>query len=74
MNNKLDRFEKLVRSMIDEARLADGLDTRIADAGLDSLGLLDLVMNIESEFDVVVELDHFDDRITLRALATALLD
>lgn len=73
MNDQLDRFERLVRSMIDETHLYAGLDTRIGDAGLDSLGLLDLVMNIESEFDVVVDLDAFDDRITFRTLASTLL-
>ena len=58
-----DDIKTVVREILIE-RMSLAVDTDeadlIADGTLDSLGFVDLVFNLETEFGVVVSLEHLD--------------
>lgn len=63
----LDRFVEIVRSNLrtDQAPPPLGLDSRLPELGLDSLGTVSIIMAAEREFDVIfpdeaLSLDTFE--------------
>ena len=54
----LGKIEKILRDYKGEQELAVTEQTEFAEIGLDSLDLVDLVMNIEEEFSVTIEMSE----------------
>jgi acyl carrier protein len=53
----LERFEKVLKEHRGDATLAITPETVLADLGLDSLDMAELIMDLEDEFSVTLETD-----------------
>jgi acyl carrier protein len=58
-------FAEAMREVVDEVPDTVGLDDRIADLGVDSLSLVEIVMIIEERLDVATESEDFDGVTTV---------
>lgn len=58
-------FADAMREVVDEVPESVALDDRIADLGVDSLSLVEIVMIIEERLDVATESDDFDGVTTV---------
>lgn len=58
-------FKDAMREVVDEVPESVGRGDLIADLGVDSLSLVEIVMIIEEQLDVATESDDFDDVATV---------
>ena len=61
----LEVFADAMREVVDEVPETVALDDQIADLGVDSLSLVEIVMIIEERLDVATESDDFDGVTTV---------
>ncbi len=54
----LERIEKVLREHKGESDLSITVDTTFEELELDSLDTVDLIMNLEEEFDVTIEMNE----------------
>ncbi|HUF86563.1 MAG TPA: acyl carrier protein [Thermohalobaculum sp.] len=66
------RVLELLRNKVDPQRTIDLGSNVIEDTGLDSVSVMDLVMELEDEFDVSIPLDRIAEVRTVADLADAL--
>jgi acyl carrier protein len=67
-NDTFERVRRLVAKYLNISVDSIGEDARLEDLGLDSLGALELVFEIEEEFKVNVPDDRVRDFTTVRAV------
>lgn len=67
-SDTFERVRRLVARYLNVAADSVGEDSRLADLGLDSLGALELVFEIEEEFKVNVPDERIRDFTTVRAV------
>jgi acyl carrier protein len=67
-----ERVRRLVAKYLNIAVDTVGEDSRLADLGLDSLGALELVFEIEEEFKVNVPDERIRDFTTVRAVCNGI--
>tara|TARA_R110002049_G_scaffold44409_1_gene130453 strand:+ start:1685 stop:1942 length:258 start_codon:yes stop_codon:yes gene_type:complete len=65
MNDFDARFEQFVREHFGETLPCSGLDTVVADLQLDSLDLLDFVLDMERRFEVEIDVEIVDEDMSL---------
>lgn len=65
-DDMLALFKDAMREVVDEVPESVGPDDTIADLGVDSLSLVEIVMIIEERLDVATESDDFDEVTTVR--------
>jgi acyl carrier protein len=66
-----DRVLELLRKKIGEARPISLESSVITDTGLDSVSVMDFVMELEDEFDISIPLDQIAEVRTVADLAAA---
>ena len=66
-----DRVLELLRKKIGEARPISLESSVINDTGLDSVSVMDFVMELEDEFDISIPLDQIAEVRTVADLAAA---
>lgn len=66
MNKSVEDFQAFITPFLEDVPPAQGLDTRIADLGIDSLSVLEMLQAIEDEYGVTVDPDHLNEESTLR--------
>jgi acyl carrier protein len=74
MNDFDARFERFVREHFADTLPASGLDTVVADLRLDSLDLLDFVLDLERHFDIEIDVDIVDEDMSLAQIREVLRD
>lgn len=52
---------------------ADGLDTRLSELGMDSLSLVEFVMDFETRFGIELDVDRLDNDMTLSSFTAMVL-
>lgn len=51
----------------------DGLDTRLSELGMDSLSLVEFVMDFEARFGIELDVDKLDNNMTLSSFTAMVL-
>ena len=64
-DDMLALFKDAMREVVDEVPESVGPDDAIADLGVDSLSLVEIVMIIEERLDVATESEDFDEVTTV---------
>lgn len=73
-NNRIQtRVLELLGEKIDPARKIDLDSNVLEDTGLDSVSVMDIVMEIEDEFDITIPLDRTAEVRTIGDLANAVM-
>ena len=70
----IDRLKKTLNRIVDIDMSDFGLDTKLNEIELDSLKRIDLVMNLEEEFDTSIDDDIFEHVETVGELVNELKD
>lgn len=74
MNDFDSRFEQFVHEHFGETLPRSGLDTIVADLQLDSLDLLDFVLDLERRFEVEIDVEIVDEDMSLAQIGNILRD